>query len=71
MHELFPEAEHRFCVRHLYNNFKSVHPGRVLKKLVWSEARSSYVAEFNMYMERIKVADKNAWEWLTSVPPKH
>lgn len=32
---LFPNAEHRHCVRHLYNNFKADFPGIGLKQLLW------------------------------------
>ncbi|XP_024190681.1 uncharacterized protein LOC112194693 [Rosa chinensis] len=39
--ELLPLAEHRHCVRHMYNNFKAKHLGEGLKQLVWDAARSS------------------------------
>lgn len=29
--EEFPKSEHRFCVRHLYQNFNMIHKGEVLK----------------------------------------
>lgn len=32
--ELFSNASHKFWVRHLYNNFKGEHKGRVLKDLL-------------------------------------
>ncbi|XP_058223113.1 uncharacterized protein LOC131332829 [Rhododendron vialii] len=32
---LYPNAEHRFCVRHLYNNFKQDVKGLVLKEILW------------------------------------
>ncbi|XP_061999337.1 uncharacterized protein LOC133716677 [Rosa rugosa] len=41
--ELFPNAEHRHCVRHMYNNFKAKHPGEGLKQLVWDAARSTII----------------------------
>ena len=38
--DLMPNAEHRFCVRHLYANFKKDFPGKVLKDAMWSAARA-------------------------------
>ncbi|KAK1305905.1 hypothetical protein QJS10_CPA10g01385 [Acorus calamus] len=38
--QVFPNAEHRACVRHLYKNFKRKYPGEFLERLVWSAARS-------------------------------
>jgi transposase-like protein len=29
--KIFPDAEHRFCVRHLYQNFHKKHKGETLK----------------------------------------
>lgn len=36
-------AEHRFCVRHMYNNFKAKHPGLALKEMVWVVATSTTI----------------------------
>jgi len=32
--ELLLDADHRFCVRHLYNNFMKKYPGKKLKELM-------------------------------------
>ncbi|KAL0428376.1 UNVERIFIED_CONTAM: protein FAR-RED IMPAIRED RESPONSE 1 [Sesamum latifolium] len=34
---LAPNAEHRFCLRHMYNNFKGKFKGVELKKLFWEQ----------------------------------
>ncbi|KAL5576670.1 hypothetical protein UlMin_018369 [Ulmus minor] len=39
--ELFPESEHRHCVKHLHNNFKVQHKGLMLKQLIWVAAKST------------------------------
>ncbi|KAK4387796.1 hypothetical protein Sango_2386200 [Sesamum angolense] len=39
--ELAPGAEHRFCLRHMYNNFKGKFKGQELKKMFW-KAASTY-----------------------------
>ena len=67
--QVFPEAEHRFCVRHLYQNFQMHFKGENLKNQLWSCARSSTVRKWNMNMEAMKVLDKDAYEWLEQMPP--
>ncbi|CAN6251433.1 unnamed protein product [Urochloa humidicola] len=35
--EVFPKSEHRFCVRHLYSNFKDAgFKGEILKNQLWT-----------------------------------
>ena len=31
---MFPDSEHRFCVRHLYANFNEKFKGEILKKII-------------------------------------
>ncbi|KAL2235243.1 UNVERIFIED_CONTAM: hypothetical protein Sindi_1256500, partial [Sesamum indicum] len=38
---LAPNAEHRFCLKHMYNNFKAKFNGQQLKKVFW-KATSTY-----------------------------
>ncbi|XP_024178772.1 uncharacterized protein LOC112184764 [Rosa chinensis] len=66
---LFPNAEHRHCVRHLYNNFKAKHPGEGLKQLVWNAARSSTVVWYNRHMEELRVLNEQAWRWFEDKNP--
>ncbi|KAF7841607.1 Sporozoite surface protein 2 [Senna tora] len=44
--ELLPNVDQRFCVRHLYNNFRKKFPGQTLKELMWKAAKSTYPAEW-------------------------
>ena len=37
--QLFPNSEHRFCVRHMYNNFKSEHKGLLFKQILWAAVK--------------------------------
>ncbi|KAK2659660.1 hypothetical protein Ddye_006193 [Dipteronia dyeriana] len=39
--ELFPHSEHRFCLKHFYNNFKASYKGLMLKQLLWGAAKST------------------------------
>ncbi|XP_062015494.1 uncharacterized protein LOC133732053 [Rosa rugosa] len=65
----FPNAEHRHCVRHLYNNFKAKHPGEGLKQLVWNAARSSTVVWFNKHMADLRELSEGAWSWFQDKNP--
>ena len=40
---MFSGFEHRFCFRHMYNNFKTEHKGLVLKQTLWNAARATTV----------------------------
>lgn len=59
--ELFPNASHRFCVRHLYNNFKGNFKGLVLKDILWKAPRATSILAFRNAMEEMKKADLNAY----------
>ncbi|XP_014515646.1 uncharacterized protein LOC106773470 [Vigna radiata var. radiata] len=39
---LLPRVEQRFCVRHLYSNFRKQFPGKDLKRLTWTTATTTY-----------------------------
>ncbi|KAI8533338.1 hypothetical protein RHMOL_Rhmol10G0001100 [Rhododendron molle] len=66
--QVFPNASHRFCVRHLYNNFKGDFKGLHLKEILWKAARASTVAAFTKAMEEMKRADPKALAWLIERP---
>ncbi|KAH7861908.1 hypothetical protein Vadar_032518 [Vaccinium darrowii] len=68
---LNPSAEHRFCVRHLYNNFKQDFKGLVLKDILWKAVRATTVQSFNRAMQEMKQIDANAYNWLSERPPVH
>ncbi|KAK8612678.1 hypothetical protein V6N13_092789 [Hibiscus sabdariffa] len=55
--ELFSHAEHRTCVRHLYNNFKlgGDHKRKSLKDQLWKAARATYVGEFEVAMTTLHI----------------
>jgi hypothetical protein len=43
-------VEHKFCVKHLYGNWKKRFPGAHMKELLWKAARATTVPEFNQVM---------------------
>ncbi|KAK9922474.1 hypothetical protein M0R45_030937 [Rubus argutus] len=69
--ELFPAAEHRHYVRHLYNNFKAKHPGEGLKQSLWDATRSSTRVWFDKHMEEMKSQSEEAWKWFEDKKPAH
>ncbi|KAL6189220.1 hypothetical protein ACLB2K_040609 [Fragaria x ananassa] len=66
---IFPNASHRHCVRHLYNNFKEKHPDEGLKQLVWNVARSSTRVWYNKHMDKLRELNEEAWTWFQDKNP--
>ncbi|XP_075515855.1 uncharacterized protein LOC142550663 [Primulina tabacum] len=69
LESLFPDAEHRFCVRHLESNmkhdgFKSV----AVKIAFWPVAKTTRIEEFQVHMAALKDIDAKAYEWLAKKP---
>ncbi|XP_017416415.1 uncharacterized protein LOC108327195 [Vigna angularis] len=40
--DLLPGVDQRFCVRHLYSNFRKKFPGKDLKRLMWRATTTTY-----------------------------
>ncbi|KAL0367636.1 UNVERIFIED_CONTAM: hypothetical protein Sradi_3653700 [Sesamum radiatum] len=72
-----PYAEHRFCLKHMYNNFKAKFKGQELKKLFWKAASTYNVKEHLRVMKEIERVnpkrgqDQTALEWLNEIPTNH
>ena len=69
MEMLFPTVEHRFFVKHIYNNFKLNFKGLELKTALWRCAAATTVREFEKRMQDMKELDKEAWEYLANIQP--
>nr|GEU28965.1 hypothetical protein [Tanacetum cinerariifolium] len=69
--QVFPKAEHRFCVRHIYENFKAQWKGNQFTKLVWKCAAATNVPYFDKQMGKLKNLDKDAYEYLQKIPSQH
>ena len=54
METLFPIVEHRYYVKHTYNNFKVKHKGMQLKSVLWRCAGTTLVTEFKRGMQYLK-----------------
>ncbi|KAM0875264.1 hypothetical protein ACQ4PT_036948 [Festuca glaucescens] len=67
--ELFPDSGHRFCVRHLWQNFNKNFKGEALKNQLWKCARSSTVGKWQENMDVMLVLSKTAHDWLEELAP--
>ncbi|GMI76239.1 hypothetical protein HRI_001293200 [Hibiscus trionum] len=70
--ELFPNAERRGCVRHLYSNFKNKKgfTGKALKDALWKAARATYMKEFTDAMHEMKAISEDAFDWMQDKDPR-
>jgi len=69
--EQLPGVEHRFCLRHLYANFKKKFGGgTLLRDLMMGAAKSTYFEAWEEKMLKIKDVKEEAYNWLNVIPPK-
>ncbi|XP_012831102.1 PREDICTED: uncharacterized protein LOC105952133 [Erythranthe guttata] len=82
INELMPGVEHRYCIRHMYANFKMKYKGKELKDLFWKAASTANKNEWQYYMNEIKKADPPtvaengeegpcAFKWLMNAIPQN
>ncbi|XP_012844341.1 PREDICTED: uncharacterized protein LOC105964362 [Erythranthe guttata] len=69
--DVAPGCDHRFCVRHIYQNFKQKWPALELKTRLWRAASTGNKNEFEAVMVEIGRFDKAAAEYLRKIPPCH
>nr|XP_023912991.1 uncharacterized protein LOC112024601 [Quercus suber] len=69
METLFPFVKHRYCVKHIYNNFKVNHKDMELKSVLWRCANTTSAREFEREMDHLKSLDEEAWKYLANVEP--
>lgn len=65
---VFPTCEQRFCVRHMFQNFKGKYSGKDLGDALWACASVSHPADFNMHMEHLTRLNEEAANWLKNIP---
>nr|KAJ0186252.1 hypothetical protein LSAT_V11C900478630 [Lactuca sativa] len=68
---LFPYAESRYCVRHIWDNMRKQWRGKPFEDLLWTCATATHVQQFNKGMEELKKLNKDCYEWLKKIPPQH
>ncbi|XP_071927175.1 uncharacterized protein [Coffea arabica] len=70
--EVLPNREHRYCVQHMYRNFKKKHPGLPLKDRLWNIANSTTEELYNKAMAELKDFDNEAYQWVkNALAPRH
>ncbi|KAL0448802.1 UNVERIFIED_CONTAM: hypothetical protein Slati_1436600 [Sesamum latifolium] len=76
--ELVPESEHRYCLRHMYQNFKLKFKSQELKEFFWKDASTANKKDFEAFMKNIesldpKISDdvETESEWLKKVHFQH
>ncbi|XP_077251785.1 uncharacterized protein LOC143891010 [Tasmannia lanceolata] len=67
--EILPNADHRFCASHMYNNFKAKFKRKLLKDTMWSAAYATTPIEFQKKMEEMEKLDKKAYAYLKKINP--
>lgn len=68
---MFESVEHRFCLRHLYANFKKKFGrGVLIRDLMMAAAKATYSALWQQKMNELKELNVKAWEWLMGIPTK-
>ncbi|KAM0833358.1 hypothetical protein ACQ4PT_064317 [Festuca glaucescens] len=67
--KIWPDAEHRHCVRHFYQNFHKKHKGETLKNNLWAIARSTNVLAWDKNMEKMKTDNPSAFDWVEELAP--
>ncbi|CAL8994222.1 unnamed protein product, partial [Prunus brigantina] len=68
---LFPHAEHRHCLQHLFGNFYLEHRGLSLKRQMEAIARATTVSWFHAKMRKMLELSKPAHDWLAKKYPRH
>ncbi|KAH0654110.1 hypothetical protein KY289_031788 [Solanum tuberosum] len=67
---VLPGVSHRFCVRHLHNNFKRAgYSGMALKNALWKAASATTIDRFDACMTDLFELDKDAYAWLSAKVP--
>lgn len=70
MDELLPGVEQRFCVRHLYNNFRKKYPGKQPKEIMWRTTKATYPRAWEIEMREMSKVNEEAYKDLLKIPPR-
>jgi len=57
---LFPHAEHRVCMRHLWKNFKKTYPGEFFERVVWDAARANNLVDYCRSIAELRTTSEEA-----------
>ena len=68
--KVLPEAQHRYCVRHIESNWCRKWRSGQMRKLMWWCAWSSYVEEFKDQLNKLGKLSKDGSMNFVKYPPK-
>ncbi|GKC86580.1 hypothetical protein Tco_1147229 [Tanacetum coccineum] len=68
--EVMSFTEHRQCARHIYEGFRKQFGGVEFRGLFWVASKASYPQLFNKVMEKIKISNPRAHDYLVEKEPK-
>ncbi|GKD73783.1 hypothetical protein Tco_1332065, partial [Tanacetum coccineum] len=68
---VYPNAEHRYCLRHIHKNIKHGWCGQAYNDLLWRAASAINVRDFEKCMLELKTMNPKAHEWLNKIPAEH
>ncbi|XP_047160380.1 uncharacterized protein LOC124830649 [Vigna umbellata] len=68
--DLLPGVDQRFCVRHLYSNFRKKFPEKDLKRMMWRVAITTYPQLWEAEMRKTKEINVGAFKYLIAIPPR-
>ncbi|XP_057418799.1 uncharacterized protein LOC130713008 [Lotus japonicus] len=63
-------VDHRFCVKHLYGNWRKKYPGQEMKGALWSAARANTMSHWEKTMDKLKELNEEAWNDMKQIPIK-
>ncbi|XP_021732050.1 uncharacterized protein LOC110698839 [Chenopodium quinoa] len=69
--QVVPNADTRYCVRHIWANFKLQFSGATFKELFWAEARATTQFDFEVAIESIRFLSEDALEYLADILVEH
>lgn len=69
--KVYPSAEHRFCLRHIYENMKPRWRGDIYKNLLWNAASATTPIKHERMMDAILKEDKAMYDYLKGIPAKN
>ncbi|KAL4585616.1 hypothetical protein LXL04_010239 [Taraxacum kok-saghyz] len=69
--QVFPQAEHRFCLRHIHENMRKFWKTTEYKDHLWKCSAATTVPEFENCMTELSHFDRETFEWLKKIPPQH
>jgi len=68
---MYPEVEHRFCIRHLHANCKQKGwKGRAFKDELFGAARATNESDFKRHLNVIKGMSQEAFDYLEKIDPR-